>query len=69
MLRGELRLAARLTQEALGDRLGTDATFVSRIERGQRGVRWATLLRILRALDVSFGEFAAAVERHQARTK
>lgn len=63
----ELRRTAGMTQEQLGDALGADAVFVSRIERGQRGIRWHTLMRLLRALDdVRMSEFAAEVERQQA---
>lgn len=59
----ELRRQAGLTQEQVGDRLGTDATFVSRIERGKRGVRWPTLLRFLRVLDADLHQLADAVAR------
>jgi transcriptional regulator with XRE-family HTH domain len=57
----ELRRQAGLTQEQVGDRLGTDATFVSRIERGKRGVRWHTLQRFLRVLDADLHQLADAV--------
>ncbi len=60
-----LRKGAGKTQEQLGDILGADATLVSRIERGKRGIRWATLMRVLRALGVSVSEFAREVERQQ----
>lgn len=58
----QLRHRAGLTQEQVADQLGADATFVSRIERGKRGIRWPTLLRFLRVLNASLSELAAAVE-------
>lgn len=56
-----LRDRAGLTQEQLADRLQMDATYVSRIERGRRGVQWLTVQRFLRALDVSLGDLAVVI--------
>ena len=57
-----LRDRAGLTQEQLADRLQMDATYVSRIERGRRGVQWLTVQRFLRALDASLGDLAAVID-------
>jgi transcriptional regulator with XRE-family HTH domain len=62
----ELRRQAGLTQEQVGDRLGTDATFVSRIERGKRGVRWHTLQRFLRVLGADLHQLADVGEPRPA---
>jgi helix-turn-helix protein len=45
----------------MGDRLHTDASLVGRIERGQRGIRWHTLQRFLRALDADLHQLADAM--------
>jgi transcriptional regulator with XRE-family HTH domain len=66
-----LRREAGMTQEQVAEQLGTDATFVSRIERGIRGLRWHTLRRFLRVYDADLHEFARAVdeaERSSAST-
>ena len=47
------RAARGWTQEDLADRSGLAVVQVSRVERGAREVRLTTLLRLLRALQVS----------------
>ncbi len=42
--------------------MGIDLTYISRIERGKRGVRWHTVLRFLAALDSDLHELADAVD-------
>jgi transcriptional regulator with XRE-family HTH domain len=59
-----LRDRAGLTQDELAERIGIDLTYVSRVERGKRGVRWHTVMRFLRALDASPSDLAALVEQH-----
>jgi transcriptional regulator with XRE-family HTH domain len=49
----ELRDRAGITQEQLAERIGIDLTYVSRVERGKRGVRWHTVQRFLRALELA----------------
>jgi DNA-binding XRE family transcriptional regulator len=41
-LRG-LRQQAGITQEELGVRVGTDPTYISRVEGGRINLRWGTL--------------------------
>jgi transcriptional regulator with XRE-family HTH domain len=53
---------AGITQEQLAERIGIDLTYVSRVERGKRGVRWHTVMRFLRALDMSLRELTTAIE-------
>jgi transcriptional regulator with XRE-family HTH domain len=48
----QVRLAKRLSQEALADAAGLHRTHVSLIERGRRSVRLETLERLARALAV-----------------
>jgi transcriptional regulator with XRE-family HTH domain len=57
----KLRDQAKLTQEQLAERIGIDLTYVSRVERGKRGVRWHTVMRFLRALDASLADLTAAI--------
>jgi transcriptional regulator with XRE-family HTH domain len=57
-----LRHNADMTQEQVADQLGTDATFVSRIERGKRGIRWPTLTRFLRVLEADLHQLANEID-------
>jgi transcriptional regulator with XRE-family HTH domain len=59
----ELRLRAGLTQEAVALRAGMHPAYVSRLERGHRGVQWLTVRRLLVALEVDLSQLAEAVER------
>jgi transcriptional regulator with XRE-family HTH domain len=61
-LRG-LRDRAGLRQDELGARLGIDATYISQVENGRRGVRWHTVMRFLRALGSDLHELAAEYDR------
>jgi DNA-binding XRE family transcriptional regulator len=63
-----LRDHAGITQEELANRLGMDATYISRIERGRRGVQWLTVQRFLQALGASLHELADAIQE-QRRTR
>jgi transcriptional regulator with XRE-family HTH domain len=65
----ELRDRAGITQEQLAGRIGIDITYVSRVERGKRGVRWHTVMRFLRALDASVWDFATLVEEHDRASR
>ena len=47
------RLEREWTQERLARESGLAVVQISRIERGKREIRLTTLLRLLRALDVS----------------
>jgi transcriptional regulator with XRE-family HTH domain len=58
----ELRDRAGITQGELAARMGIDLTYISRVERGKRGVRWHTVLRFLAALDSDLHELADAVD-------
>jgi transcriptional regulator with XRE-family HTH domain len=61
-----LRHAAGMTQEQVADQLGADATFVSRIERGKRGIRWPTLIRFLRVLDANLHQLADEIDKQDS---
>jgi DNA-binding XRE family transcriptional regulator len=57
-----LRDAAGITQEELARRVQMDPTYISRIERGRRGVQWLTVQRFLRALDADLHQLAEAIK-------
>ena len=61
----ELRLRAGLTQKELASRAATNATYVSLVEKGHRGLRWHTIMRLVRALGMSAGELGAEVDEQE----
>jgi DNA-binding XRE family transcriptional regulator len=48
----ELRRRAGLTQREAGGRVGVRSEFISKVERGNCGMRWHTSLTVLGAYDV-----------------
>jgi transcriptional regulator with XRE-family HTH domain len=64
-----LRKRAGITQEQLAERLEVDPTFVGRLERGQRGAHWRTIRRIVAALDVGVGDFAAEIDAAERKLR
>jgi transcriptional regulator with XRE-family HTH domain len=58
------RERAGLTQEQFGERAGMDATYLSQLENGHRGIRWATVMRMLRALNLDLTDLAEEYPRH-----
>lgn len=59
----DLRLRAGLTQEQLAARLDMHAGYVSRLERGHRGVQWLTVQRFLTALGADMHQLGDALDR------
>jgi transcriptional regulator with XRE-family HTH domain len=57
----KLRRSAGLTQVDAAELVGIRSTFISLIERGQRGMRWHTLLAMLRAYDADLHTLADAL--------
>jgi transcriptional regulator with XRE-family HTH domain len=55
------RVAKGWTQEELAYRSGLASVQISRIERGKREVRITTLLRLVKALEVSASELLDGV--------
>jgi len=62
-----LRERAGLTQEELAASVGTAPSYLSQLENGHRGVRWHTVMRLLRALDADLRDLVEEYERDQAR--
>jgi DNA-binding XRE family transcriptional regulator len=60
----ELRRASGISQEALAANCGLHRTYVGGIERGERNVSFANLLRIADALAVRPSELLERSERH-----
>jgi transcriptional regulator with XRE-family HTH domain len=57
----DLRARAGLTQAELAVRAETSNTYVSRLEIGQRDIRWSTVMRLLDALDADLYQLADAI--------
>jgi len=64
----ELRHGVRISQEDLADRAGLHRTYVGGIERGERNVSFANLLRVANALGVRPSELLARSEGSSAPT-
>ncbi len=47
-----IRLAARLSQEAIAERMGVDRAFVSGMERGRQNATLLTIWQVSQALSV-----------------
>ncbi len=41
-----------------------DATYLSQLENGHRGIRWVTVMRMLRAVDLDLTDLAEEYPRH-----
>lgn len=59
----ELRLAQRMTQEALAERAGLSYKFIGEIERGRGNPTIDTLQRLASALGLDAGDLLAAPAR------
>ena len=58
----QLRRASGVSQEAFAARCGLHRTYIGGIERGERNVSFANLLRIADALDVRPSELMSRYE-------
>jgi transcriptional regulator with XRE-family HTH domain len=56
----ELRTAAGLTQQQLADKAGLHRVQIARLETGQQGASWETVLALCKALGVSCEAFRVA---------
>ena len=61
-----LRHAGGLTQVEAAGTIGIRSTFVSQVERGERGCRWHTLLKFLKAYDADLATLAIEIARAEA---
>jgi transcriptional regulator with XRE-family HTH domain len=60
----QLRRKAGLTQVQVAEIVGIRSTFVSLIERGERGMRWHTLQAFLRAYRADLHALADELDPH-----
>jgi HTH-type transcriptional regulator/antitoxin HipB len=60
-----LRNRAGITQEELAARAGTTGTYVSLVENGHRGVRWHTIMRLLRAMGTNARNLGVEIDKQQ----
>jgi transcriptional regulator with XRE-family HTH domain len=57
----ELRIRADLTQAQVAANASVDAPYLSRVESGDRDLRWSTVLRLLDALGADLHQLADAI--------
>lgn len=62
-----LRNRAGITQEELAARAGTTGTYVSLVENGHRGVRWHTIMRLLRAMGTSARDLGVEIDKQDSK--
>lgn len=55
----QLRVARKLSQEALADEAGLDRSYIGGVERGERNVSLSNIAKIAGALGVELGELMA----------
>jgi transcriptional regulator with XRE-family HTH domain len=58
-----LRQSAGLTQVEAAELVGIRSQFVSEVENGRRGMRWATLLKLLGAYGANLHDLGEALDR------
>ena len=63
-----LRERRALTQEELGSLLHMDYRYIRRIEKGERGVSWYTIVRFLHALEATVHDLADALAEPPEQT-
>jgi transcriptional regulator with XRE-family HTH domain len=61
------RVELYLSQEELAGRCGLHRTYVASVERGERNLGYANLLRIAAGLELRAAELVEAAERRTAR--
>lgn len=59
----EKRTQSKLTQTELAELAGLDRSYIGGVERGERNLSFASLLRIAHALGVKLSELVALAER------
>ena len=60
------RVDRDLSQEALAERAGMNAKYLSELERGRKDARTSTILRLVDAMDMRAGDLYALYDRAHA---
>lgn len=63
----ELRLQQSLTQDQLAERVGTERSHISALERAEKGPALATIFSLADALNIPAGDLMGMVE-HRMKT-
>ncbi len=58
-----LRVGAGLTQAQVAENAGIDAPYLSRVESGERDLRWSTVIRLLDAIGADLHQLANEIKR------
>ena len=65
----QIRISKRLTQVALGRRLGQPQSFVSKYETGERRLDFVETVFVCQALGIEVSQFAETFSSELARTR
>lgn len=63
----ELRKSAGVTQRQASEQVGIRSRFISEVERGNRGMRWPTLLKVLGVYGADLHGLADAMARAEGK--
>jgi transcriptional regulator with XRE-family HTH domain len=63
----ELRKSAGVTQREASEQVGIRSRFISEVERGNRGMRWPTLLKVLGVYGSDLHDLADALKRAERK--
>jgi transcriptional regulator with XRE-family HTH domain len=65
----ELRVRAGLTQAEVAADAGFDGPYLSRVESGERDLRWSTVLRFLNAIGADLHDLAGAIAEAERKDR
>ena len=57
-----LRIRAGLTQAQVAAKAGVDGPYLSRVESGERDLRWSTVLKLLNAIGADLHQLADEID-------
>jgi transcriptional regulator with XRE-family HTH domain len=64
-----LRTRAGLTQAQVAAKAGVDGPYLSRVESGERDLRWSTVLKLLDAIGADLHQLADAIDEQEQASK
>jgi transcriptional regulator with XRE-family HTH domain len=65
----EMRVVRELTQQDLADAMGRPQTYISAVEKGNRGLDMLQIIEFTDAMGTQFSEFALELERRFKKAK